>query len=69
MTLSEIRRSDKTYLYAADIAGLLEVAPETIREQARKDPRGFPFPCIVVGSRIKFPRTAVLRFFTEIATQ
>ena len=67
MTLSEIRKSDKTYLFAADIAGLLETAPETIRDQARKDPRAFPFPCIVVGNRIKFPRTAVLRFFDGIA--
>lgn len=69
MTLSEIRKSDKPYLYAADIAGLLETAPETIRDQARKDPRGFPFPCIVIGTRVKFPRAAVLRFFTEIAAQ
>ena len=66
MTLNELRSCDKTFLFASDIADLLEVAPESIRDQARTDPKGFPFPVIVVGTRVKIPRVPFTEFIESV---
>ena len=68
MTIDEIRSSDKTMLIPSDIAGLLGVSPYTINVQAREDKeRGtqtFPFPVLLIRSRVKIPRKQFLKFIT-----
>lgn len=66
MTLNELRSCDKTYLTATDISELLEVAPESIRDQARDDPKGFPFPVLVIGTRVKIPRAPFTEFIETV---
>jgi len=68
MTIDEIRASDKTMLTPTDVAGILGVSPYTINVQAREDKeRGtqtFPFPVMLIGTRVKIPRLPFLKFIT-----
>ena len=62
MTLEEIKRSTKTMLTPADVAGVLGSDPQTIRVTARLAPERLGFPVCRVGSRTKIPREAFLRW-------
>lgn len=68
MTIDEIRASSKTMLAPADVCGLLGVSAYTINIQAREDKeRGtqtFPFPVMLIRSRVKIPRKQFLKFIT-----
>lgn len=66
MTLAEIKASDKAYLTANDICDLLEAAPENIRDAARKNPKGFPFPVVIIGTRVKIPRLPFVSFAESV---
>lgn len=66
MTIEELRSCGKAYLTATDISDLLQVAAESIRDQARTDPRGFPFPVIVIGTRVKIPRAPFTDFIESV---
>lgn len=65
MTLDEIRNSDKVYLIPADIAGVLGCSQYTINVQVKEDKKNgvnsFPFPTILMGSRVKIPRKPFLK--------
>ena len=54
-----LRLSDKPFLTAAELAPILRSDPQAIRLAARAGRLGIPAIC--VGSRVKFPREAVLR--------
>lgn len=64
MTFDEIKRSDKECLIPSDIAPILGVCPYNINLQVKRDKeRGlnsFPFPTILIGSRVKIPRRAFI---------
>lgn len=64
MTLDEIRKSTKEVLTPADICGVLGVAQYTINVQVKADKKNgvnsFPFPTILIGTRVKIPRIAFL---------
>ena len=62
MTLQEIRQSDKLFLIPTDICELLECQPYTINVQAQQDPRKLGFPVNVMGTRVRIPRVAFLRW-------
>lgn len=62
MTLEEIRASDKTVLTPADIAPVLGADPQDIRVAAKLHPERLGFNVAVVGSRIKIPRLAFIRW-------
>lgn len=66
MTLNELRACDKPYLTAADISDLLEAAPESIRDAARENPKGLPFPVVVIGTRVKIPRVPFVEFAERV---
>lgn len=66
MTIDELRNCDKPYLTAMDVSDLLDAAPESIREQAHADPKGFPFPVIVIGSRVRIPRAPFTDFIETV---
>lgn len=61
-SIQDIIALDRDYLTPAEIAGVLGSDPQTIRVAARVDPQRLGFPVIVIGSRVKIPRTAFLRF-------
>ena len=62
MTLEEIRASDNTVLVPADIAPILGIDAQSIRDQGQRDPGKLGFNVIVCGRCMKIPRLAFLRF-------
>lgn len=64
MTLEDIEKLDREYLIPADIAPILGVSQYNINLQVRQDKeRGvnnFPFPTMMIGTRVKIPRRAFL---------
>lgn len=65
LTIDEIRSSEKVFLFPEDVAKLLGVKAQSIRNQAKTDPRSFPFPVIVVGTRTLIPRMGFVDFYTK----
>lgn len=62
MTINEIRGLDKPFLTPKEVAGVLRSDPQTIRVAARTEPKRLGFPVVVIGSRVKIPRAAFLRY-------
>jgi hypothetical protein len=62
MTLDEIRNSTKEVLTPADIADVLNADPQDIRVQAKRNPERLGFNVAVIGSRVKVPRLAFIRW-------
>lgn len=65
MTLDEIRNSTKEMLVPTDIAPILGCVAYNINLQVKQDKENgtnsFPFPTILIGSRVKIPRIAFLK--------
>lgn len=53
---------DTEYLIPEQIAPILGCAQYSINVQARDDPYSFGFPVIKIGTRVRIPRIAFLRF-------
>lgn len=62
MTISDIEAMDKPFLLAADVAEFLKMKPQNIRCQAHADPSKLGFPVIVVGTRVRIPKDAFIKF-------
>lgn len=71
MTLDQIKASDKDMLIPADICGILGVSQYTINLQVKHDKEhginSFPFPTILLGTRVKIPRIAFIRAMEGIS--
>jgi hypothetical protein len=65
MTIAEIEASKKEFLVPTEIAPLLGCDPYSINVQVKADKESgrnsFPFPTILLGTRVKIPRLAFLR--------
>ena len=62
MTLDELKSSDKVMLTPADVAPILGCDPQDIRVQARQRPELLGFNVAVVGTRVKVPRVAFIKW-------
>lgn len=62
MTIDEIKVSDKTVLTVRDVAPVVGLSAERLRDQAKKDPRFLGFPTIVADGNVRIPRLAFVRF-------
>ena len=62
MTLDEIRNSTKEVLTPAEVAPILGCDPQDIRVQAKQHPEWLGFNVAVIGSRVKVPRLAFIRW-------
>lgn len=62
MTIAEIRHSDKPMLLPADVAEVLQMDAQAVRDTAANAPEKFGFPVIRIGRRTKIPRIPFLRF-------
>lgn len=62
MTLDEIRNSTKEVLTPADIADVLNADPQDIRVAARQRPDLLGFNVAVIGTRVKVPRLAFIKW-------
>lgn len=63
MTIEDVEKMRKEILTPADIAPLLRCDPNVIRFQAEKDPSKLGFPVSKMGSRVKIPRAAFVKWF------
>lgn len=62
MTLREIREETKEMLTPQDIADVLGSDPATIRETAKQRPDLIGFRFCFIGTRMKIPRAAFIRW-------
>ena len=62
MTIEEIRASDKTMLTPADVAPILRCHPYSLTIQAKKDIKALGFHAVLIGSRLRIPRVAFLKW-------
>lgn len=58
MTLEDLEALDREMLTPADVAPILGYNPQTIRTAAREAPWQLKFPFVMIGSRMKIPKTA-----------
>jgi hypothetical protein len=65
MTFEEVKKSDKEMLIPADICDILGCDKYNINVQVKEDKQNgtnsFPFPTILLGSRVKIPRRAFIK--------
>ena len=62
MTLDEIRGMDREFLTPAQIAPILGCDAQDVRVAARQRPELLGFAVCVIGSRVKVPRRAFIRW-------
>lgn len=62
MTLDEIKASDKTVLTPSEIAEVLKADAQDIRLMAKRNPERLGFNVSVIGTRVKVPRLAFIRW-------
>ena len=62
MTLKDLETLTANFLTAAQIAPILGTDPNLIRYQAHNAPQKLGFPVVVIGTRVKIPRMAFLKF-------
>lgn len=63
MTLEDIEKNPKEFLTVTDIAPYLHSSPSTLRIQAREWPELLGFPVVIVGRRVKIPKTRFVQYF------
>jgi hypothetical protein len=62
MTVDELRVSNKEMLTAEDVCKIVGCDKYSIVLQAKNDPSRLGFPVVVVGTRVRIPRRAFLKF-------
>lgn len=62
MTINEIKDYPKEYLTPAQVAPVLGCDPQDVRVQAKQHPERLGFNVSVIGSRVKIPRLAFIKW-------
>lgn len=62
MTICEVENLETEVLTPAQVASVLHTDPTAIRLAARRFPEKLGFPVICIGSRVKVPRMAFLKW-------
>lgn len=62
MTLDDLKRVDRDWLLAREVAPILGTDPHSIRVWAHQRPDGLGFPVCVIGSRVRIPRKPFIQF-------
>ena len=63
MDINDIKRMEKDILTPNEVARVLECDPNVIRRQAKEDILQLGFPASKVGSRVKIPREAFIKWY------
>lgn len=61
-TLREVEAYAEEFLTPKDVAKVLRCDAQTIRVQANRCPERLGFPVSIIGTRVKIPKQAFLRF-------
>ena len=62
MTIAEIRQSDKPMLLPTDVAEVLQMDAQAVRDTAANEPEKFAVPVLRIGRPTQNPRIPLLRF-------
>ena len=62
MTVDELKAMNCEVITPAVAAAVLRCDPHYIRVAARTNPGLLGFPTVLIGSRVKIPRLALIRF-------
>lgn len=65
MTLKDIINMDKDFLTPAEVASVLNCAPQLIRYQAANHPEQLGFHFCRIGNRVKIPRESFISWMQE----
>ncbi len=63
MTIEDIKKMSKEILTPNDVAPILECDPNVIRYQAAQDIKQLGFSASKIGTRVKIPRQAFIKWF------
>ena len=62
MTLDDIKQINREFLLPREVAEIMGCDPQDIRVTARERPDLLGFPVCVVGSRVKVPKRAFVKW-------
>lgn len=62
MTLDDLKRVDRDWLLAREVAPILGTDPHSIRVWAHQRPESMGFPVCVIGSRVRIPKKPFIEF-------
>lgn len=65
MTLEDLKAMDQEFITPAIAAPIIGCDPNGIRFAAHHEPDSLGFPTTVIGTRVKIPRRAFIRFIEE----
>ena len=68
LTLKDIKGMEKDVITPGEAGQVLGCDPQRIRLVAREHPERLGFPVILIGSRIKIPRLAFVRYMEGVAS-
>ena len=63
MTIEDIKKMSKEILTPNDVAHVLGCDPNVIRDQASQDIKQLGFSASKIGTRVKIPRQAFIKWF------
>ena len=63
MNLDNLKRIDREWLLACEVAPVLGTDPHSIRVAARLAPERLGFPVCIIGSRVKIPRKPFIQYW------
>ena len=62
MTLDDLRKVDRDWLLAREVAPILGTDPHSIRVAAKVAPGRLGFPVCIIGSRVRIPKKPFIEF-------
>lgn len=62
MTMDEIRKVERDWLLASEVAPVMGVDPQSIRVAAKAAPEKLGFPVSIIGSRLRIPKKPFIEF-------
>lgn len=63
MTMDDLKRVDREWLLAREVAPVLGTDPHSIRVAARLAPERLGFPVCLVGSRVRIPKKPFIQYW------
>lgn len=64
MSIADIERIPRDYLTPSEVAAVLHCDPQDVRVAARQHPELLGFNVTIIGTRVKIPKMAFLRWMT-----
>lgn len=62
MKLDDLRKVDRDWLLAREVAPILGTDPHSIRVAAKVAPGRLGFPVCIIGSRVRIPKKPFIEF-------